>query len=247
MYIKQLLVLAGAALGCSALAIDFFELEPNDNKAQANLVSGMAHGDRIIGNSISSTGTGIDTFRVSTAGAALGIYRHRLVLTTSGTAGHIGSIRGTTQTAAPPDTMAGIPWDGVVGSATTTDTAVQTSSTTTTPARFNQWYGFGTGGEIYYRVTGGAATTADYEATLETTQVTPIDIGTYNEGLVTMDWFNQGHTSDTDMWVYDAGFNAIAGYGNDDNRILGVAPRSRCRLNQLACQELRVRTVLRCR
>ena len=220
---KQLLLIAGAVLGSSALAVDFFELEPNDSKATANMVSGMAHGDRIIGNSISSTGAGFDYYRVSTAPSTLGIYRNRLIIT-SQTAGHTGTLRGLNQVASAPDTLAGIPWDGVVGTAGTTDLTLQTSSTATTPPRYNQWYDFGTGGEMYYRVTGTSTTTADYESTLERTMVTPTDIGTYNEGLIAMNWFGQGHTTDTDMWVYDAGFNAITGYGNDDESPLGGTP-----------------------
>src|SRR5688572_19441521 len=117
---KQLLIIAGIALGCGALAIDYFELEPNDSKATANVVSGMAHGDRIIGNSTSASGAGFDYYRVSTAPSALGIYRNRLIIT-SQTVGHTGTLRGLNQIASAPDTMAGIPWDGVVGTAGTTD------------------------------------------------------------------------------------------------------------------------------
>lgn len=221
---KHLLALGGIAIGSGALAVDFFELEANDNKATANAVAGMAAGDRIIGNSIAGTGTGLDYFRVSTATTSLGIYRYRLALTTSGTAGHTGSIRGLSQTAAPPDTLAGVPWDGVVGTAGATDATVQSSSTATTPARYNQWYSFGRGEEIYYRVAGTASTTANYESTLERQQITPVDIGTYWAGLITMNWLGQGHSTDTDMWVYDENFNAIRGYGNDDESLLGGTP-----------------------
>jgi hypothetical protein len=220
---KHLLTLAAVAICSGALAVDFFELEANDSKATANVVSGMAHGDRIIGNSILGSGTGLDYFRVSTATDTLGIYRYRLTIN-SAIAGHTGSLRGLNQIASAPDTLAGTPWDGVVGTAGTTDTTLQSTSTATTPPRYNQWYGFGNGGEIYYRVAGVAATTADYESTLERVAVTPTDIGTYNEGMITLNSFNQGHSSDTDMWVYDSNFNAMVGYGNDDESVLGGSP-----------------------
>jgi hypothetical protein len=64
---------------CFSRKIDVFESEPNDTKAQANFIANMLAGDRIIGNSISATGTGLDYFRVQTAAAALGIFRYRLV------------------------------------------------------------------------------------------------------------------------------------------------------------------------
>lgn len=222
---KRTLLLAGIIAGANALAIDFFELEPNDSRATANVVAGMAAGDRIIGNSTSATGVGLDYYRVSTAAASLGIYRYRLALTTSGTAGHTGTIRSMSQVAAPPDTMPGVPWDGVFGATGTTEGSAQSSSSLTTPPRFNQWYGFGRSEEMYYRVAGTTSTTANYESTLDRQLVTPTDIGTYEQGLITMNWNGQGHTSDTDMWVYDANLNAIAGYGNDDSSAaLGGAP-----------------------
>lgn len=214
---------AGAALTASAQAQIFPEVEPNDSRATANAVVGMsAPGNggafnAISGNSIASSGTGIDSFLITAHPLPLGIYRNRLVISTTGTAGHTGSIRGLSQTAAPPDTLPGIPWDGVVGSATTTDVAMQSSVTTTTPARFNQWYGFGKGEQFQYRVTGTASTTADYLVSMETVPVTPVDLGTFEAGLITMNWNGQGHTTDTDMWVYDGNFDAIAGYGNDDS------------------------------
>ncbi|MCW5946861.1 MAG: PEP-CTERM sorting domain-containing protein [Fimbriimonadales bacterium] len=207
----------GAAALCAqgAMAIDFFESEPNDSKAQANFIANMMAGDRIIGNSISATGTGLDYFRVQTAAAALGIYRYRLILD-SQIAGHTGTIRGLSQTAAPPG-----PWDGsTVGTPNAgTDIAVQTSSTTTNPARFNQWYGFGKQEEIYYRVTGTASTTADYAATLERVPITPMDLGTFQPGQIDITTVGQGHTTDTDLWIYDSNFDAILGYGNDDRSV----------------------------
>lgn len=186
----------------------FPESEGNDSKATANLVSGIIAGDSITGASTSSSGAGIDTFRVQTGALAPAIYRHRLTLTTGGTAGHTGSIRGLTQSA------------GVISA---TDTAFQTSSTTTTPARFNQWYGFGGGEEVYYRVTGGTSTTAPYSATLTSDLINPVDLGNIDVGSITggsLTLTSVGQTgasqTDTDLVVLDSNFQGIAGYLNDD-------------------------------
>lgn len=184
------------------------EIEDNNNKAQAlangafNLVSGQWVQGNTTGSSTAAGAGSLDMFLIRTGALNAGIYRHRLVLTTTGTEGHIGSIRGLTQTA-------GVPNAG-------TDAAFQTSSTTTLPVRFNQWYGFGKQEQLYYQVTGAAATTADYRATLETVAVTPTNIGLFAPGSITITTRNQRHTTDTDMWVYDSNFNAIPGFGNDD-------------------------------
>ncbi|MDQ2986810.1 MAG: PEP-CTERM sorting domain-containing protein [Armatimonadota bacterium] len=198
---------AAAAVGCAAaVAIDFPEVEANDSKAAANAF-GMAIGDTISGT---STGTSVtvpgiasaDYFRVTTAADVLGIYRWRTTLTTNGTAGHTGTIRGLTQTG------------GVINAGT--DASFQSSSTLTTPPRYNQWYGFGKGESLFYRVTGGVSTTAPYLATLSRDLIVPTDIGSFAPGNITITTEGQGHTTDTDMWIYDSNLNAIPGYGNDD-------------------------------
>jgi hypothetical protein len=217
---RSCIVPTACVLLCAAgaYAVPFVETEPNDTKATANIVAGLGGAFTAIqGNSTSSTGAGVDYFDVRMAAAPLAIYRHRLVLTTTGTAGHTASIRGLTQNAAPADIQLGIPWDGVVGTAGTTEGSAQATSTATNPPRFVQWYGFGKQERFYYRVTGTSSTTADYLATLETTVVTPVDIGTFLPGLITMNWNGQGHTTDTDMWVYDSNLDPIPGYGNDDS------------------------------
>ncbi|MCL6624586.1 MAG: hypothetical protein K6T17_08240 [Fimbriimonadales bacterium] len=89
-------IVAGIASG-SVHAVIFYETEPNDSKALANVVAGMMPGDIIRGNSTSASGAGLDYFLVSTAADVLGIYRYRLVITTTGTAGHTGTIRGLSQ------------------------------------------------------------------------------------------------------------------------------------------------------
>lgn len=204
------------ALLTGALAINFPEVEGNDTKAAANVFAGMAAGDTITGNTTGSSTTvagagSADYFKVGTAGAALGIYRYRMVAT-SAVVGHTLTIRGLNQTSS----TAG----GVTG---TVDTTIQTSTTVTTPPRFVQWYGFGKSEDIYVRAAGTTSTTADYTLTLERSDVTAIDLGTYAPGTIVLNTVGQtGSTqTDTDLWVYDSNFDAIAGYGNDDESIAG--------------------------
>ena len=104
----------------------------------------MTAGDILAGNTTGTSTTvagaaSADTYHIKTATLPAGIYRHTLAITTTGTAGHSGSIRGLNQTSAG----VGIP--GVIG---VTDSTFQTSSTTSVPPRSNSWYGFGRGEEL---------------------------------------------------------------------------------------------------
>jgi hypothetical protein len=141
------------------------EVEPNSNKAESTVPAFcLSPGDTLNGLTTgtsttagSTLATTVDYWRVQTCTLPPGIYRHQLVLTTGGTAGHTGTVRGLNQTGTV----------GVGGTAGTADTVLQTSSTTTTPPRMNQWYGFGKGEQFYYRVAGTTSTTANYVSTFE--------------------------------------------------------------------------------
>jgi hypothetical protein len=214
---KTIGILALAAvMGPNAMA-QFTETEANNNKAQANVFAPAGPGFTITGNSTGTSTTvagaaSADYFRLNMFTGSLGIYRHQVVIT-SNVAGHTGTIRGLNQTSS----TAG----GVIG---TLDNTFATSSTATTPARMNQWYGFGKGESLYYRVTGAAATTADYTVTHSMTQVSALNAGTYNFGNIVINTVGTtGSTQiDTDLWIYDSNFNAIAGYGNDDEPAPGT-------------------------
>jgi|CXWL01.1.fsa_nt_gi hypothetical protein len=209
--ISGLAVLAFAAVTANA---QFNESEGNDSKAAANIFSGLVNGSTITGNSTSASTTGLDYFRIGTAAAAPGIYQYRMLLNST-TAGHTGTIRGLGQVAAAAGT-----WPGPVGTPNTTDTTIQTGFVAAgATTRMNQWYGFGASEEIYYRVAGISTTTANYVATLERTTITPVDLGNFAPGLIDIRTWNQGHTTDTDLWIYDSNFNAIPGYGNDDESL----------------------------
>ncbi len=186
---------------------DYIDVEPNDSKVQPTLISAITHGQTIggytTGTSTTVQGlTSADYFSIRTAQATPAIYRHRLVVTSTGTNAFTGTVRGLEQA------------NGVISA---TDTAVQTSTGATSPSRFNQWYGFGAAEQIFWRVTGTAATTAPYLATYSMEGVTPVDAGAaFQSGPLTVTTVGQtGATqTDTDLWLYNAAFVPVA--GNDD-------------------------------
>lgn len=195
---------AFAGLASAASAQIFPEVEDNGSKATANAFV-MQDGSVLRGI---AAGSDLDYFRVTNTVRPLAIYRHRLILT-SDIAGHTATLRGLSQS----DGGAGV--GGIINQ--NTDIAFQSSvvlpgGTT----RMNQWYGFGKGESLFYRVAGTADTTAMYNATLVTDTVEVTNLGNYQPGHITLSSVNLGHNTDTDLWVYDGNLNAIAGYGNDD-------------------------------
>ncbi len=208
---KNLLTLAALAVASASFALTFTEVEGvagNSNLANANVFTGVQAGDVIVGNSTgtivgsASPGpTSADYFQLRMATQSAAIYFNTIALTTLGTAGHQGTIRGNTVSA------------GVIS--TTSDTAIQTSATTTNPPRINNWYSFGLAHSVDYRVTGGSTTTADYAATISQTVITPTSLGSVGVGALNINTTTVGSTStDTELFLYDANFNLIA--WNDD-------------------------------
>lgn len=201
-------LVAWLAGGAAAIAQTFPEIEPNGTKAEATAASCMTPGDSLGGASTGSSTTPgdgslptADTFRVKTCALPLGIYQHSLLLTST-PGGHSTALRGLNQTGTV----------GVGGTAGTADMSLQTSVTPNT----RKWYGFGKNEEIYYRVNGTAATVSPYTVTLSTAAVSPVHIGFFAQGTITITTVGQGHSTETDLWVYDPGLNAIATFGNDD-------------------------------
>jgi hypothetical protein len=192
------------------------ETEPNETKAQAtaNGIITMVAGDKLTGSTTGSSTTtpgaaSADTWHVKTGVLPAGIYRHTLAITTTGTAGHTGTIRGLNQTS-------GVGLPGTIG---TLDSALQTSSSTSTPARSNTWYGFGRQEEIYYRVTGTTSTTAAYESTLTTVSVLPQVVpGTFAAGSIVFNTVGQT-TVDTDIHLFDSTLTIIDDASNDDESV----------------------------
>lgn len=202
---KNLLTLAALAAIASANAVVFSETEANNTLTTGNVFTGVVAGDVITGTTTGTStltaGAGsADYFQVGMATQSNAIYLNTITLTTTGTAGHTGTIRGLGVTSA-----------GVIN---TTDSTIQTSSTLTTPARFNNWYSFGLAHTLDYRVTGGSTTTAAYNATISQTVITPTSLGTVGVGALNINTTGPSLTTDTELFLYDANFNLIA--WNDD-------------------------------
>lgn len=204
-----------------ARAVNFVELEPNDSKTTATNVQLTAAGDTITGNSISATGTGLDYFVVRTPVQATAIYLNRLTLNQ---AANVGTIRSLGQTA----TNAGNSSGPGVANAAAPDNAFQTSS-----ASLNQWYSFGRAGAISYRVTGTAATTADYISTFSQTVVVPVNLGSFASGSITFTNTGLTSTQDTEVFIYNSNLTAIPGYTNDDFLDGTTVPAGGSTLNSL--------------
>lgn len=202
----------------------YTETEPNDNTfpnnatianpnvgttstfGGANMVPGLAVSESITGTTTGTAlttpgGTSVDNFMLNLATDVPGIYRYQMTLTTAGTAGHTCTIRGLTQ-----NTDAGVGQNGAIISAT--DTTLQTHVLSGT-SRVNQWYGFGKGERVHYRVAGTASTTSAYTSVLSRTTVTPIAItGTISAGTCVFSRAS-GNTATIDMILFDSNLNPI--------------------------------------
>ncbi len=205
--IRSCLFAASVFAGTARAQTVFPEVEPNGQKSEATLINGMVGGDAISGTSTGSSTTAgnsaltsADTFRVKTAVLPFGIYRHRLALTSGGTT-QTAVILGLFQSA------------GVIQ---TTETTFQFSGSVGAVQNANVWYGFGKQEEVYYRVSGATGTTNPYTATLSTTPIAPVQVtGSFLAGNVTVTTVGQGHSSDTEIYVYDSGLNPIPLGHND--------------------------------
>jgi len=205
-----LLTFSGAAFAL----IDIPEIEPNENKAGATQAT-LGCGDSVSGTTIGSS-TGVpgaasaDYFRITGPASTGSLTRFTMTLSST-TPGHISTIRGLTQT------------NRVINVGT--DTALQGSVIVGTD-RINRWYGLGNGlaGQIYYSVTGSAATTAPYTSVLtcDPVIITPIS-GIVAAGPVTVrPDATTDAAVDTDFWVYDGNFNIIPTFGHDDADATGT-------------------------
>jgi len=181
------------------------EAEPNDTKVQANVFTlpGATTPAFLVGNSTGAAGAGLDYFRLTTAAQATpAFYRHRLVVQ-SATGGHTATLRGLTQA------------NGIIDPAS--DAEVQASSAATSPPRFVQWYTSEVPASLYVRISGTAATTANYVLDYEVQQVPEVVVPTANiTGNITVTTVGQTAV-DTDLWVLHEDRTAWMDRGNDDH------------------------------
>ncbi|MEO6596523.1 MAG: immunoglobulin-like domain-containing protein, partial [Planctomycetota bacterium] len=182
----------------------YVEIEPNETKAQAlaNGVYVMSAGSTITGTttgSVATTGAlnSLDLLRIQTAPLPTGIYRHRLVPTSS--------------------TL--LPTLSIIALNPASPALLQTAQLSilaSTPPRLIQWYGFGRSEQLYIRLVGTLASTAPYTLTLVTDSVAAPDIpGAFAVGSIDISTIGLT-TIDTEVHVFDQVLQELLDYQNDD-------------------------------
>ncbi|MCP3915628.1 MAG: hypothetical protein GY711_08745 [bacterium] len=193
----------------AAAQTDYHEIEPNESKTEATIADCLLSGDLVSGwPSTYPPEDDRDVFRVRICPRPPGIYQHRLDLDHfTFIPDYFPEIRGRSQAAGQIDTDS--------------DVVLQRAIGAEPRDRFVQWYGFGKGEEIYYDVGETTSFRTGHDSYLETTPVTPAVVaGTFDPGTITISSLGLGHASNTEIWVYDEEYNAIPGYGNDDEIVL---------------------------
>ncbi len=153
------------------------EVEPNDFSTGASRVS-IAHGTGIYGT---STGSQVSADPALTATTSCSTCPPPRRESTATVCDHLHAESRATPAALRGDSQL----NGVIDSFS--DVAFQTSSAQSSPARFSQWYGFGRGEQVAYRIDGSSLTTSEYVSTLSSTLVTPIAVsGAVQSGPVTI-------------------------------------------------------------
>jgi hypothetical protein len=189
-----------------APALVYDELEPNNTYPNATRGSQMTYRDSLTGNSQgAAAGSGSDSsdlFRVTAAPLPLGIYRHRLQLAPIGADLYSTALLGRTQTGGTV---------GPLGSA-----VLQQVSPPNSGLHYNQFYDFGRSGEVAYLVSGTAATTSDYTVTLKTEPVSPVPLGEFPSGAVTISTVGRGHNTDTKLMLYGSSLLPVPDVRSDD-------------------------------
>ncbi|MEM9800611.1 MAG: hypothetical protein AAGA20_09810, partial [Planctomycetota bacterium] len=189
-------VLALVALPSTFAQTTFFGVQPNETKGDATPAFDMVSGDMLRKDAGCPPLFDAEIFRVRTAPLAPGIYRHRIVpvMTVNG---NFPRILGRSQFDATIDV------DSTV--------VVQEGVDDTTPQRFVQWYGFGGAEEVYVDLDNTQLCRTSIISELETTPVNPIPVpGVLPAGaILTVSPTANSPTTDVDLWLYDADFDAI--------------------------------------
>ncbi|MCE2925408.1 MAG: hypothetical protein LW822_08150 [Phycisphaeraceae bacterium] len=203
--------LASAAVALSPLPalaqnLGSKDVEPNETIASASPVT-LTPNQSFEGTSTGSStqsgaGASMDFFRITASGLT-GIRRNRLLITTTGTAGHTGAIFAQTVT----NGVAVDAWE-----------IFQQTSINTTPARMLQFYSVGVPSvELLVRITGTAQTFTPYRVQLVSEAVTRI---TGPVGLIAGEFSittsGLSHTTDTEMVLFNATTFAPIAW-NDNN------------------------------
>ncbi|MBL0927332.1 MAG: hypothetical protein IBJ11_06735 [Phycisphaerales bacterium] len=196
---------------------DYPETEPNDDTTSANPAGGaggMADGDTISGTTAGDFNfpqnplQSIDYFLFKNSARPLKIYRHQLVFTS---------------TLIPPNTNNNVLFSSIRGVDVTgfLEARAQQSVSVGTNPRTNVWYGFGKQEQFYLTVRSvNIDQGVSYSGALSTTEVTPVDIGSFVAGSMTISTVGQVGTglfaTDTGLCVYDANLTPVPDFSNND-------------------------------
>ncbi|MCG3121882.1 MAG: hypothetical protein GIKADHBN_00254 [Phycisphaerales bacterium] len=187
---NKLAYIAGLAISSVAMAGSYTEgADVGGSKGSAAIVSAWANGETISGTVSSSSD--LDYYRVSSASAPAGIYRHRVNL--AGGSGGRYSTRGT----------------GVSSASDVNFNSDRISG------EYLTWYDFGNAAEIYLRAGRSGSGSNGYIMTHAVNAVTPTPAGSLGLGVHT---FASVLVGDSEIYLYDGAFNLI---GQNDSQVAG--------------------------
>jgi len=225
-------ILAAAAIvgACPSAALAqnlYFEQEPNDTRATATVIPRFAPGDLLTAISFGNTPFGLvdnspDFFdlRPDAPGPATGplapvVLEVDFVLSNPRAADFAMSLRGLLQSA------------GTIFP--TQDILLQTSlleGTGSTQTRRCRAYVTGWASpKLIVRINGRSTVLAPYQVATAARLVTPLRFDRIAPGPVTITTVNQGHGTDTDLWLFTQEGTPIPDAGNDDTP-QPISPRS---------------------
>lgn len=180
-----------------------YEVEPNNNKLEANRVELPPHASQgvITGYDDGGFGSVGDYFRFRSAEQVVpAFYRHRVNIAEAAL-GHVLMVRGIRQTG-------GVVIDG-------SDVTVQSSVRPTTPEHHVLWYTSEQPADVYLRIHGSQNTTEDYRLDYHIERVVPMQGPELAAGEIEIS--TVGLTAiNTDLTVFDGRRQPIPGYSNDD-------------------------------
>jgi hypothetical protein len=198
-------VAALALTSTVALWAEFFgEFEPNNTKEEAVPADCMVELDAL-GSSGNFGDPPEDIFLVRTCPQLRRIYRNRVDIDLSlQVVSPFGRLLGLGQT------PAGIDVDDDVVAQLATVVGQQDVD------EYVQWYGFGTGGAVYFDFHMGDMHREWSYGELRQQPVSPVQVpGTFDaQSMLTLTTFPT--LQDTDLWVFDDELHALPGHGNDD-------------------------------
>lgn len=187
------------AVLCVAGTTDFFESEPNNSKDTADMAVIFDAGTSTL-NGVTTSESDVDYWRIATSlNASAGRARYQLLIR-SDSGEHRLTLRGNSQT------------NGVVD--TNSDVAVQEAAPLGDGNTGLVFYG-APQAFVYVEVEPLTPDAGAYRLDLRWEQFAEQDLGVFEPGSIEISTLNQGHNTNTDLWV-DAEFSPTS-VGNDDS------------------------------